>query len=155
TGSATRTPTRTPTRTATRTPTPSATATWTATAVPSGSPSAPIVGGCQVFPPDNPWNRDVSGDPVDTNSDTYVANISLNATYLHADFGSPAEYGIPYIVVPATQAMVPISFTDYGDESDPGPYPVPANAPVEAGSDHHVLVLNAGTCMLYEMFNAG
>jgi len=50
--------------------------------------------------------------------------------------------------------MVPITFVDYGDESDPGPYPVPPDAPVEAGSDHHVLVLDSGNCLLYEMFNA-
>ena len=122
--------------------------------MPSGSPSGPTISGCQVFPPDNPWNRDISADPVDANSATYIANINLGATHLHADFGSPADYGIPYVVVPGTQPMVPISFTDYGDESDPGPYPVPSNAPVEAGSDHHVLVLNSASCILYEMFNA-
>jgi len=48
---------------------------------------------------------------------------------------------------------VPITFDAYGSESDPGPYPVPANAPVEAGSDRHVLVASAD-CHLYEMFNA-
>lgn len=72
---------------------------------------------------------------------------------LHPDFGSDPSYGIPYVVVPAGQPKVPITFTAYGDESDPGPYPVPPNAPIEAGSDHHVLVAS-GDCHLYEMFDA-
>ena len=66
---------------------------------------------------------------------------------------SNPTYGIPYVVVPASQPKVPITFTAYGDESDPGPYPVPANAPVEAGGDRHVLVASAD-CHLYEMYNA-
>jgi hypothetical protein len=64
--------------------------------------------------------------------------------------------GIPYVVVPGTQPPVPIVFTDYGDESDPGPYPVPADAPIEGGpaadGDRHVLVVDGDNCMLYEMY---
>ena len=52
--------------------------------------------GCPVFPADNSWNRDVSGDPVDPRSDGYIASIGA-AGFLHADFGSPPEYGIPWI----------------------------------------------------------
>ena len=107
-----------------------------------------------MFPTDNPWNRDVSGDPVDANSANYIASINLGASHLHADFGSPADYGIPYVVVPGTQPMVPITFNEYGDESDPGPYPVPPAAPVEGGSDAHVLVLDSGNCTLYELYHA-
>ena len=61
-------------------------------------------------------------------------------------------------VVPGSQPMVPIVFTDYGNESDPGPYPVPANAPIEGGpnggGDRHVLVVDGDNCVLYEMFNS-
>jgi hypothetical protein len=114
----------------------------------------PTLAGCPMFPTDNPWNRDISNDPVDSNSDNYIASINQGATYLHADFGSNLDYGIPYTIVPGTQPMVPITFDEYGDESDPGPYPIPPNAPVEAGSDHHVLVLNSGTCKLYELYHA-
>jgi hypothetical protein len=114
----------------------------------------PVIAGCSVFPTDNSWNRDVSNDPIDPNSANYIASISLGATKLHPDFGSYLGYGIPYTVVPGTQPRVPITFTDYGDESDPGPYPIPPNAPVEAGSDRHVLVLDSGNCKLYEMYNA-
>jgi len=148
TQTSTRTATRTPTRTATATPTPSLTATRSGT-----PPSGPSLGGCMMFPADNPWNRDVSGDPVDANSDNYIASINAGATYLHADFGSPPEYGIPYVLVPGTQPAVPITFVEYGDESDPGPYPVPPDAPVEAGSDGHVLVLDSGSCTLYELYH--
>jgi hypothetical protein len=49
---------------------------------------------------------------------------------------------------------VPINFVEYGDESDPGPYPIPPDAPVEAGGDHHVLVIDSDTCMLYELYHA-
>jgi hypothetical protein len=74
----------------------------------------------------------------------------------HHDWSTPANgnYGIPYVVVPANQPTVPITLTDYAAESDPGPYPVPLDAPVEGGSDHHVLCVDPGNGLLYEMFNA-
>ena len=113
------------------------------------------LGGCPVFPSDNPWNRDVSHDSVDPNSDSYIASISASGRrFLHPDFGSNPEYGIPFVIVPASQPMVPITFTDYGDESDPGPYPIPPNAPIEAGGDQHVLVLQQGACKLFELYQA-
>jgi hypothetical protein len=108
--------------------------------------------GCPVFPADNAWNRDISDAPVDPRSDDYIRSIGLDG-HLHPDFAS-RTYGIPFRVVPATQRRVPIRFTDYGSESDKGPYPVPSNATVEGGSDRHVLVLQRGTCKLYEMFGA-
>jgi hypothetical protein len=115
----------------------------------------PAVGNCPVFPADNPWNLDVSALPLDPNSDDYIASISAYGNeYLHADFGAPAEYGIPYVVVDGDQPLVPITFIDYGDESDPGPYPIPPDAPVEAGSDQHVLVIDGDNCVLYEMYAA-
>jgi hypothetical protein len=120
---------------------------------PSTIATGPTLGGCAMFPTDNPWNRDASNDPVDPNSENYIASIGA-AINLHADFGSDPTYGIPYVVVPGTQPFVPITFTAYGSESDPGPYPIPSNAPVEAGSDAHVLTLDAGNCTLYEMYNA-
>jgi hypothetical protein len=115
----------------------------------------PTVGGCPVLPPNNPWNTDVSAFPVDPRSDAYIASISADGDeYLHADFGEDPDYGIPYGVVPQDQPMVPINFTDYGDESDPGPYPIPPDAPVEAGGDRHVLVIEQGGCKLYELYDA-
>ena len=121
--------------------------------------SSPVLGGCAVFPSDNPWNTDISNYPVHVNSDDFIANIIgvSGDTYLHADFGANwngGPFGIPYVVVPADQPMAPINFVVYGSESDPGPYPVPPNAPVEGGSDRHVLVLQSGPCKLYELYNA-
>jgi hypothetical protein len=114
--------------------------------------AGPTIAGCSLFPADNAWRRDVSSDPVSPESDAWVASIGA-ASHVHPDFGSDPTYGIPYVVVPASQPKVPITFTAYGDQSDPGPYPVPHDAPVESGSDHHVLVAS-GDCHLYEMFDA-
>jgi len=112
---------------------------------------------CQVFPPDSVWSADISTLPVHAQSDAYVSSIGASLP-LHPDFGSK-KIGIPYAVVPAAQAEVPIAFDAYGDESDPGPYPVPPKAPVEHGSDRHVLVVRTGAtptdpCALYELFAA-
>jgi hypothetical protein len=113
-----------------------------------------VVGGCPVFPADNPWNWNISDAPVHPNSDAYIASILSGAEYLHPDFGSNPDYGIPFVVVDENQPFVPITFTAYGDESDPGPYPVPEDAPVEAGGDRHVLVIDSAECRLYEMYNS-
>ncbi|HYW54477.1 MAG TPA: hypothetical protein VE826_10930 [Dongiaceae bacterium] len=121
---------------------------------PAGTPT---VAGCRVFPPDNPWNADVSNAPVDANSATYLASMNAATTFLHPDFGSNPAYGIPYTPVGAGQPPVPMAF-DYASESDPGPYPIPSNAPVEGGpgatGDRHVLVVDSSTCKLYELYAA-
>jgi hypothetical protein len=120
----------------------------------------PNVGGCQVFPSNNAWNQNVSKLPVRSDSATLVRRISATGgrTMLHADFGGGGAYGIPFKVVPATQPRVPIHYTAYGDESDPGPFPIPSNAPVEGGSsstgDRHVLVVQQSTCHLFELYDA-
>ena len=119
----------------------------------------PTLAGCPMFPADNPWNQDISSLQVHPNSADYIARInSTGNKYLHADFGSFLGYGIPYTVVPGTQPLVPITFDEYGDESDPGPYPIPPDAPIEGGTDstgdRHVLVLNSGECKLYELYHA-
>ena len=119
---------------------------------PGGQPN---VGGCSVFPADNAWNRDISSAPVHPNSANFVSRINgLGATTVHPDFGSNPSYGIPFVVVPQGQARVPITYTAYGDESDPGPFPIPANAPIEGGGDRHVLVVEQGVCQLFELFVA-
>jgi hypothetical protein len=116
---------------------------------------APRVGGCPLFPASNAWNRDISRAPVDPRSAAYIAAISRGGRrFLHADFGGGGRYGIPFTVVPRAQRRVPIRFTDYGDESDPGPYPIPPDAAVEGGGDRHVLVVQRGRCRLSELFGA-
>ena len=115
----------------------------------------PVIGGCAVFPADNAWNRDVSHDPVDPRSNAYIGSIDSHGNrFLHADFGGGGHYGIPYGVVPRGQPRVPIRFTDYGSESDRGPYPIPAGARVEEGSDRHVLIAQRGVCKVFELYNA-
>jgi hypothetical protein len=110
-----------------------------------------------VFPKNNPWHEKVVNLPLSPLSSEYIASIGSNLD-LHPDFGHERGYGIPYAVVPATQPEVPIHFTAYGDQSDPGPYPIPSGAPVEGGQnasgDRHVLVLQEGTCKLYELYDA-
>jgi hypothetical protein len=118
----------------------------------------PLAGGCQVFPPDNPWNTDISTAPIDPKSSTYIANINANGGQkVHPDFGSDPTYGIPYVTVLGSQPKVPVTF-DYDDESDPGPYPIPPDAPIEGGAqadgDRHVLVIDTGECILYEMYDS-
>jgi hypothetical protein len=130
---------------------------------PPGSPAAgPGLGpnadlnGYRPFPDDNPWNTPVDGLPVDPNSARILTTIGLGAT-LHPDFGANPLYGIPYVVVGGAQEKVSVSFS-YSDESDPGPYPIPTNAPIEGGSDsrgdRHVLVLDRDNHLLYELYAA-
>src|SRR5262245_60209965 len=124
----------------------------------SGSPGAgaPSSGGslagCPLFPADNAWNRDVSSDPVGPASAAYIAAMNGGSRLLHPDFGSDPTYGIPWTTVPGSQPRVPMSF-DYADESDPGPYPFPPDAPVEAGGARHVLALDRDACRLHEPFD--
>jgi hypothetical protein len=116
----------------------------------------PREGSCPVFPASNPLNQDISHAPVDPNSARYVAAIGAGG-HLHPDFGTTPSYGIPYAVVPPTQPKVSIKFTEFGEESNPGPYPVPSSAPVEGAGeagDRHVLVLQKGKCKLYELYSA-
>jgi hypothetical protein len=127
-----------------------------ATAARPSSGAGPREYSCPIFPAGNPINRDISHAPVDPNSAAYIASIGLTG-HLHPDFGTNPSYGIPYTVVGAHQPTVPIKFTEYGEESNPGPYPIPANAPVEGAGeegDRHVLVLQEGSCKLYELYNA-
>jgi hypothetical protein len=127
--------------------------------VPDLGPGASLHGK-KLFPADNAWNQDVSSLPVDPNSDNLISSMGLTKN-LHPDFGTVyagAPNGIPYIVVSGLQQRVPIIFDAYGDESDPGPYPVPPDAPIEGGpnatGDRHVIVINRDNWKLYELFTA-
>lgn len=117
---------------------------------------------CPVFPADNIWNTPVDSLPLHARSSQYVTRIGASAN-VHADFGSgvwppgsTSPIGIPYVSVGAAQADVAVEFTSWPGESDPGPYPVPATAPIEGGpaatGDRHVLVVDVVDCMLYELF---
>lgn len=123
------------------------------------NPGGGTLNGHAVFPADNPWNTSVAAAPVDPNSATLIASCGAGAA-LHPDFGTVydgAPNGIPYILVDSAQAPVAVNF-DYADESDPGPYPIPADAPVEGGrassGDRHVIVEDTSAWTLYELFDA-
>ena len=113
------------------------------------------------FPADNLWNEDISSAPVDPNSAAIINFIGASVP-LHPDFGSGlyngSIIGIPYEVVDSSQGPVTINFTAYGGESDPGPMPIPLDAPIEGdpnpSGDQHVLVLDNANCWLYELYDA-
>jgi hypothetical protein len=114
------------------------------------------------FPADNLWNQNIASAPVDANSAAIINFIGASDP-VHPDFGSGefdgSSIGIPYVVVDSQQGPVAINFTAYGDESDPGPMPVPASAPIEGypnpgSGDRHVLVLDNSNCWLYELYSS-
>jgi hypothetical protein len=126
--------------------------------------SPPTIGSCPTLPTDNIWNVPVDQLPLDPNSNAYVNAVGANNN-AHADFGqgdwpigSGSPIGIPFVVVPSNQPPVAINYQAYGDESDPGPFPIPSNAPIEGGpnsdGDRHVLVVRQGECKLYELYRA-
>jgi hypothetical protein len=123
---------------------------------PLGPGIPPTLGACALFPADNIWNVRVDALPLDPGSAAFIATIGADGP-VHPDFGSGLwqgePIGIPYTVVTAGQPRVPVSFT-YADESDAGPYPIPTDAPIEGGSDRHVLVVDENDCTLYELFAA-
>ncbi len=126
---------------------------------PSGPLGVNVALGRRLFPADNPWNQPVDTQPVDANSAAIIASIGSTKSF-HPDFGANwngGPFGIPYVVVSGTQPRVPITF-QYDDESDPGPYPIPPNAPIEGGAassgDRHVLVVDRDNWMLYEVYAA-
>lgn len=112
-----------------------------------------------VLPHDNIWNTAIDDAPVHARSSAFVASIG-STVGLHPDFGTVwdgAPIGIPFVVVPANQPMVNVTF-DYDDESDPGPYPIPSNPPIEGGAnsdgDRHILIVREGENKLYELYYA-
>lgn len=122
-----------------------------------------IVSRLQIFPPDNPWNEDISDRPVHPRSAEILATMEPDRS-----LGYNLDMG--YVIVPPDQKKIPIPVV-YETESDPGPYPIPDNAPIEgwpiyykgktldevqrAGrGDRHVIVLDPYAMKLYELFCA-
>jgi hypothetical protein len=118
--------------------------------------------GFVLFRANSLWNTNVANAPVDPNSDAIISFIG-SGVHLHPDFGAGqyqgSTFGIPYQVVPSTSPFVNIHFTAYGDQSDPGPMPIPRDALIEGypnpdDGDRHVLVIDKGNCWLYELYHA-
>ncbi len=113
-----------------------------------------------MFGRTNIWNTAIDQLPVAANSATLVTTIGA-AKGLHADFGSGlyqgSPMGIPFVTVSGTQVKYPVAF-QYASESDPGPYAVPLNAPIEGGSastgDRHAIAIDTDNCILYELYSA-
>ncbi|HWE80925.1 MAG TPA: hypothetical protein VG265_04695 [Gaiellaceae bacterium] len=131
-----------------------------ATAGAAPGPAPPVVGGCTVFPATSVWNRRVDSLPVAKDSATLIRSIGLDAP-VHPDFGSGLydgqKIGIPYVVVSGKATPHARPAFDYTDESDPGPYPIPASVPIEGdphpdGGDRHALIVDRDTCTLYELY---
>ena len=140
---------------------------------PAGSSAGVLLaddfGGRLLFPPDNWWNVDISNAPVDPQSSAYIDFIGRTRSS-HPDFGPP-PYGIPYVGVSSTQALVPVTFVAYGSESDNGfggqpGYPIPPIAATQAGyieggapgggssGDRHLLIVDRDRWRLFELFAA-
>jgi hypothetical protein len=117
----------------------------------SNSRPVTLRNGCSMFPADNIWNSTVQNLPLDLHSAAYIKTVGEDDP-LHADFGPAGGY--EYAVATGREAVAEVSFLDGAAESDPGPYRIPDNAPIESGSDAHVLVLNEEDCKLYELFGA-
>jgi hypothetical protein len=95
---------------------------------PTGDQNGPL-NGCPVFPADNAWNTNISTAPLRGDSGQIVNQVLLDGPgFLHADFGGGGAYGIPYVTVPASAGRVPVNFTEFPAESDPGPYAAPLGA---------------------------
>ena len=126
-------------------------------------------GGRGLFPGDNWWNQDVSQAPLDPQSNVLIDFIGRTRT-LHPDFGPP-PYGIPYMSVGGQQSRVPVTFVEYGSESDSGyrgesGYPIPDEARMQpnyiegavpgggTAGDRHLLVVDRERWVLFELFAA-
>ena len=119
----------------------------------TGAPDA-----CTVFPADNIWNTRIDTLPVAANSQAYVNTIGATKG-VHTDFGAGQWNGGPIGIPYTTTVGAPVAVTfDYAGESDPGPYPIPPNPPIEGGpnsdGDRHILILDQTACKLYELFYA-
>jgi hypothetical protein len=118
--------------------------------------AAAAIAGCPIFPATSPWNQRIDGAPVRPGSDAMIRAIGLDGS-VHPDFGSGRyaghPIGIPFQVVSTHAKTTRVKF-QYADESDKGPYPIPAHPKLEGGSDRHLLVVQKGSCKLFELFAA-
>lgn len=138
-------------------------------------PPAPLPSPLPLFPPDNWWNADVSAAPVDPGSAGFIGFIG-GARSLHPDFGGDdgtpyGVYGMIYAVVPGTQPLEVVDFSDgYPGESDAGApgrppgYPIPPGARTEpkwieggqpgggSSGDRHMLLVDKDQRILYELY---
>jgi hypothetical protein len=126
---------------------------------PAAAGPLPAAPDCEIFPSTNVWNKRVDKLPVKQNSRTIVNSIGADL-HLHADFGSGlwngGPIGIPITVIDSSTPLSPVDF-EYAAESDPGPYPIPADVAIEGGpdadGDRHAIIVAREGCTLYELFS--
>jgi hypothetical protein len=147
-----------------------------AAAFAGAQPNGPLPQPLPLFPADNWWNVDISAAPLDPGSAGFLQRIGTG-TALHPDFGGDADtfpetYGIPYVSVPGTQPLVPVTFVEFGDESDAGApgrppgYPIPEEAKTQphyieggypgnanVGGDRHMLIMDRDHRILFELYH--
>jgi hypothetical protein len=121
----------------------------------------PSLAGCPLFPVEDAWNTDISSEEVDQDW-TDRLHALVGDIELHPDYGRDGDelYGIPINVVPEDQPAAPYSFDWWPEQSDEGPYPFPSpeyakiegNDPESCDGDCHLLVVQEGTCRLYEAY---
>jgi hypothetical protein len=119
--------------------------------------AVPTLGNCLLFPANNYWNTPVDNLPIHESSDAWINSIGRTRSF-HMDFGSGTwdggPIGIPYNVVEGNSMTKSSVNFYYPSESDPGPFPIPANPKIEHGSDHHILIVDSDDCQLYEIYDA-
>jgi hypothetical protein len=116
---------------------------------------------CPAFPSDNVWNTRINGLPVNPRSAAWLAHMAAGSTLLHPDYGPAGggarPYGIPWQVTSRHPEFVRVHF-QYASESSRGPYPFSVRTPIEGGpnaaGDRHALMVDPGTCVLYELYDA-
>jgi hypothetical protein len=120
--------------------------------------SPPAIGRCPVFPPKSPWNQRVDRLPAQRASTRIIARVGAGIP-LHPDFGSGLwrgqRIGLPYALVAGQQPLIRVNFIGADARySDRVRYPLPSDAPIEDRPDRHVIVVNTGSCRLYELYRA-
>lgn len=118
---------------------------------PADGTAANRLAGCPMFPADSPWNVRVDQAPIDPRSDEYIRNSGAGRN-LSTSFRNRRSGGIPINVVPRNQKAVRIPRTH--DWIAPGRYPIPRNAKLQRPTDSHMLILQRGTCKLFELYAA-
>jgi hypothetical protein len=91
-----------------------------------------ILSAMQILPVTNAWNEDISRRPLLPNSDAMIAQICADIAAKGANRQSLRVFQeMNFVLVPDSQPLVPIAFVVYPTDSDPGPYPIPSNQPIE------------------------
>ena len=127
-----------------------------------------IVSAMQIMPRDSAWNEDISQRPLLSNSREMITQITSDLSASRRTLRP--FYEMNYVLVPDNQPLVPIEFSYYPDQSDPSPYPIPTNMPVETwpretgaltlrdwqldvngdGGDRHSIIVQPGAGFIWE-----